>query len=173
MARSIVLPLYPHTSDAEIESILEQLRAIGLDGAVLVAPVDEDGSRVDAPEHEERVPVESPGDAYHGYAPALVPVDQEGRRVDTPEAADLGAPYSIEHAAALRSIREDHAEPVGLDRFEIRRPDRFRDHAEEIGYARALELLRIVSRAIPERDGWRVTADGREWYSAAWLGASS
>lgn len=96
--------------------------------------------------------------------PTLAPVDEDGRRVDAPL-----APFSIEHAAALRSIREDHAEPVGLDRFEIRTP-RFRDHAEEIGHARALELLRIVSKPIPERDGWRRTADGREWYSAAWLG---
>lgn len=101
----------------------------------------------------------------------LAPVDDDGARVDAPEPADRSSlePFTIDHAHALRWIRTEHAERVAPDRFEIRTPS-FETREEQVGHARALELLRIVSKPIPGRDGWRRSADGREWYSAHWLG---
>ena len=33
-----------------------------------------------------------------------------------------------------------------------------------------IDKLRDGTHPIPGRDGWRVDADGHEWYSSAWLG---
>lgn len=32
-----------------------------------------------------------------------------------------------------------------------------------------LDKLKALTRPLPGRPGWRVDAQGREWYSAAWL----
>lgn len=33
-----------------------------------------------------------------------------------------------------------------------------------------IEKLRKKTKAIPGRDGYRIDANGKEWYSSAWLG---
>lgn len=48
MARSIVIPLYPHTTDEEIGELLEELRRIGVDDAQLInsyVPADDADAR--------------------------------------------------------------------------------------------------------------------------------
>lgn len=106
--------------------------------------------------------------------PVGLPVDRPSLMVEAETPAEPEpAPgvYSLEQARKLRDVQETIARRVGVDRFEVDRPGRFRDHAEEIGYARSLELLRLASVPVPGRDGWRRTPDGREWYSSDWLGA--
>lgn len=47
------------------------------------------------------------------------------------------------------------------------------DRGAELAGSSRLDRLRVTSSPIPGRDGWRRTDDGREWYSAAWLGVVS
>ncbi len=41
LPRSIVIPIYSHTSEEEIRDILEALRGIGIDGAYVHAPIEQ------------------------------------------------------------------------------------------------------------------------------------
>jgi hypothetical protein len=170
MARSIVLPLYAHTSDEEIAEILSELRRIGLDGAQVV------NAYAIVCERETYCALEHGHEgSCRGVGHVLAAIDQDGDRLDVPERPDpeeATPVLSMELARELRRVRDELSPlPVGVDRYSVERPERFRDHAEEIAHVRSLELLRVASVAISGRDGWRRTPDGREWYSAEWLGA--
>lgn len=167
MARSIVLPLYDHTTDEEVAEILEELHRIGIDGAHVVNAYVPAAAVDDVP----------PPCGHDGWTAGCARCESDSNlateimearerfpaRVEEPEPE---APVlSIELARELQELRaRPSIRKLGDDRFEI---------AGASSESRVLELLRIASAPISGRPGWRRTPDGREWYSADWLGAVS
>lgn len=176
MARSIVIPLYPHTPDAEIADLLEELRRIGIDGAQVVHSYigeeevpppcgHDDGWVVGCSRCEsDRKLADALIEARESVTvrPRMLEAVPEHEEDPDRVARILGQPDALEVVRAL-PVRERGR------RVEIVRPRGFRDHAEEIGYHRSIEILKLASEPIDGRPGWRVDREGREWYSSEWL----
>lgn len=195
MGRSILIPLHDRRRSVEdVEEIREILDRLG-ELAFHYAPIVLDHSLaelttagvgevdLDAEERELQARDEIAELRLSARVPAILePVpgtpewelrDEARERLGVPPAS-VGAPVlSLDLARELQRVRADVGERVGVDRFEVSRPSSFRDHAEEIAHHRSLDLLRAASSPIAGRDGWRRTPDGREWYSAEWLGLVS
>lgn len=198
MGRFIALPLYDHTTTAEIAECLDALRSIGLDDAIAIDTA-RDWTELDAELREEGVRrperrsielaaeldglrdralrvaevVKPDVDGYSGFDRGGADRPLSMAAIDQ-EGRRTDAPppapgvYTVEQARELREVRLQ-AERLDVERYAIN-PDGFSDGAR---FSRALEILTIASSPIPGRDGWRRTGDGREWYSDAWLGQTA
>lgn len=167
MGRAIVLPLYDHTTDEEIRELLEAIRGIGVDDAILVH-----GYVPPEPELERR---DDPCDCGTVVAALGGYVDHAPGGHPDCTAASVVLDVALEELELEFSLVPTVLVPFGVrfPRFRVERDpvERFRDDAERTRFERAFELLELGTRPIAGRPGWRADAEGREWYSSAWLSA--